>query len=755
MVRTTGDAPSMASSRLQNARVDLSPILSAPIEKWLESERDQLALWIPVALGIGIAAWFVLPNPALWCAFLLLTSAVTLFGVALGARGRAGRALIWLGALAALGCALSWWRAERVAAPVLARPVVTSFKARIVDVDRAPSGDAERVMAEPIDAPHLPPRLRVNVPLDHAPPGLQAGATAQFRARLMPPPEAAVPGAYNFLRLAWFQRIGATGRALGPVTIVSAGEQPLLASARKGLARHIQSRLSGSEGAIATALATGDQGALPEADAEAMRQSGLAHLLSVSGLHLTAVVGATMLLVLRLLALSPRLALRWPLTLIAAGAGAVAALGYTLLTGGEVPTVRSCVAAVIVLLGIVLGRDAITLRLVAAGAVFVLVFWPESLMGPSFQLSFAAVTAIIALMEHPRIKALLARRDEGLIRKSARLLCGLLLTGIAVELALAPIAIHHFHKAGLYGALANIVAIPLTTFVIMPAEALALLLDSVGIGAPFWWVAGQALTFLLWIARQVAAMPGAVAALPVIPSAAFGLMVAGGLWLMLWRSRIRRLGLAPIVAGAIWALSTNPPDILVTGDGRHFAVRTDDGAYALLRARAGDYVRDMLTESAGFDGELAELDAVPGARCSADACAVDLIRGAKRWRLLATRSAYLIQPRELRAACGQADIVVSDRYLPDWCAPRWLKADRALLARTGGLSIKLDQAAIATVKQDGDRHPWADPPRPLNSGATVPPSVPARGSDRGYSAADHRRGSPDRAAPSRPRDGNI
>lgn len=144
-----------------------------------------------------------------------------------------------------------------------------------------------------------------------------------------------------------------------------------------------------------------------------MRRSGLAHLLSISGLHVAAMVGAMMLLTLKLLALSPRLALRLPLVLIAAGVGALAGIGYTLLAGAEVPTVRSCVASLLVLAGLAAGREAMTLRLVATGAIVVLLIRPESLAGPSFQLSFAAVTAIVALHEHPRVRAWARRHDEG------------------------------------------------------------------------------------------------------------------------------------------------------------------------------------------------------------------------------------------------------------------------------------------------------------------------------------------------------
>jgi ComEC/Rec2-related protein len=280
---------------------------------------------------------------------------------------------------------------------------------------------------------------------------------------------------------------------------------------RVRLSEYIHEQVDGSAGGIAAALVAGDRGAISEADEEAMRRSGLAHLLSISGLHVTAVVGFAMFLAMRSLALSRRLALGGYVLPLAAAVAALAGGGYTLLAGAEVPTLRSFIAALLVLVAFLMGREAMTLRLVAAGALIVLLWRPESLAGPSFQLSFAAITAIVALHEGKAMQRFLARREEPWVLRFGRGVAGLVITGLAVEVALAPIALFHFHKAGLYGALANVIAIPLTTFVIMPMEALALLFDSVGLGAPFWWVAEQALNGLIWLAHSVADAPGAVA----------------------------------------------------------------------------------------------------------------------------------------------------------------------------------------------------------------------------------------------------
>jgi competence protein ComEC len=679
--------------------------LSVQLETFADSERDQLPLWLPVGLGLGTAAWFALPDALAWTAFLLLAAALALApqGLAPGTRWGRGVSIFFLAAI--IGCANVWWKAERVAAPVLSHPRAAEFDARIESFQRLPARDLVRLVVRPAGASDLPPLLRVNVDAAKAPAGIEAGATVRLRGYLMPPAPAAVPGAYDFARAAWFQGIGGSGRVtlvriVAPAT--DRGWRARLADIRQRLADHIRSRLPGGTGGIAAALATGDQGGIPEADAEAMRRSGLAHLLSVSGLHLTAVVGAVMLLALKLLALSPALALRFRLVLVAAGAGALAGIAYTLLTGAEVPTIRSCIAALLVLLGIALGRDALTLRLVAVAALVVLLLWPESLPGASFQMSFAAITAIVALHEHPRVRALLARRDELWPIKLGRFLAGLVLTGFAVELALIPIALWHFHQAGLYGALANIVAIPLTTFVIMPLEALALLFDLAGLGAPFWWLAGAALNLLLALAHAVAAAPGAVARLPTLPSAAFALMIAGGTWITLWRTRRRRWGFIPVAAGA-FAIGLHPsPDLLVTGDGRHLAVRTSSGELALLRGRAGDYVRDLLAQSAGLEEAPGELETLRAAECSADFCAAD-VRG---WRLLASRSGRLVPVEALAQACAEADIIVSDRRLPAACRPRWLKADRDFLARSGGLAIALGPTPRIFTVASGDRHPW-------------------------------------------------
>jgi len=185
-------------------------------------------------------------------------------------------------------------------------------------------------------------------------------------------------------------------------------------------------------------------------------------------------------------------------------------------------------------------------------------------------------------------------------------------------------------------------------------------------------------------------------------------MIAGGIWICLWSSRIRVAGVAPIAIGAIGAALAPSPDLLITGDGRHLAV-IDDGKPLILRDRTGDYMRGLLAEASGFDGDPDILDGQETSDCSHDSCVAALRKGPVEWRLLATRSATRIDWPSIASACAGADIAVSDRRLPRGCQPRWLKLDREALGRTGGLAIYLGKnPRVDSVSDRIGAHPWAD-----------------------------------------------
>jgi competence protein ComEC len=676
------------------------------LEYRLEQERERLVLWLPVMFGAGVSAWFILPSRIEWIGAALIFSFAVLIGFFVGHRRHSGRALIAAGVFGLLGLGYIWWRAAWIASPILAYPVTTEFSAQVEVVQPQPALGRIRILVLPLARNDLPQRIRLTVAaarLDD----LRAGEYIGVRARLTPPPQSSLPGGYDFARRAWFEGIGAVGTVLGPVARASDIDSSGKMSVRRSLTGHVHRQVDDRVEGVAAALVTGDRGAISLADDEAMRRSGLAHLLSISGLHVTAVVGFVMLAGLRVLGLSSRLALAGLVLPAAAALAAFVGGGYTLLAGAEVPTLRSFIASLLVLVAILLGRDAVTLRLVSAGAMLVLLWRPEAVISASFQLSFMAVAMIVALHEHPKIRAILARRDEGWGAKLGRNLGGLLLTGIAVEIALMPIGLFHFHRSGLYGAFANVVGIPLTTFIIMPAEALGLSFDTLGLGASFWWVAEQGLFALMAIAHGVAGAPAAVRTMPEMPNLAFGLIMGGGIWLLLWMTSWRYFGFFPIALGVIITLMQPSPDLIVSRDGRNVAAKIGDGEYALLRLGRAGYSREMMMEAAGSDAEPVSIASWSAAECNADFCRWYQPDGnGRQYQILASRSSYWTEYEPLIAACKAADIVISDRRLPRHCEPRWLRLDRDTLAEKGGVILSLKDPPRYLGFSGMTEHPW-------------------------------------------------
>ncbi|MCL9999872.1 MAG: ComEC family competence protein [Erythrobacter sp.] len=705
--------------------------LAERAEAFLATAGFERAPWLAVVFACGIITWFTLPHPWQWLAAIAGGAGAALAAQALWPPGSAGDetranlrlAVIACGAVFAFGVGTVWARSAIVGAEPIARPAVVLIEGRVLGREDQPAEDRLRLILAMRDADAgIARKVRVNVPLAALgkagpPAGLAEGAVVRLRARLMPPASPMLPGSYDFARAAWFQGLSATGTMVGGLTVLTpAPESAGLARWQRTLSAHVRAEVPGSPGAIAAAFASGDRGGIAESDEVAMRDSGLTHLLSISGLHVSAVIAAAYFAALRLLALWPALALRVRLPIVAAAAGALVGIAYTLLTGAEVPTVRSCVAALLVLGALVLGRDPLSLRMVAVAAGFVLLLWPESAIGPSFQMSFAAVLAIIALSNSAPVKAFLAPRDEPWWMRFGRRTVMLFVTGVVIELALMPIVLFHFHRAGMYGALANVVAIPLVTFIAMPLIALALVFDLVGAGWPFWWLVERALALLLWIAHFTAGQAGAVRLMPQIRGLAVALFASGGLWLALWHGRARLAGFVPVAAASVMVALTPVPDMLIAGEGQQVGItmRAPDGRLRLvsLRDSRSDYTRDNLMELAGVGAEPVPIAQWPGARCSPEFCTLTIARGGRDWVLLLGRGRSQVEERALAAACAEADIVVAERFLPRSCRPRWLKADRRFLERSGGIAIDLAAERITTVAQGQGEHGWWREPEP-------------------------------------------
>lgn len=689
--------------------------LADAAEAFLDRAAYGRGPWLAVAFAAGIAAWFVLPDAAAW-----LTAIVFAAGAGMACwlhwRSSENRVLLRLAAAAlgaafVIGLALIWARSELVGTPPLARPYIGPIEGRILMREEQPAEHRVRLTLA-VRAPDTgrAAKVRINVPSDHDTFGLAEGALIRAGVRLLPPAPPLVPGGYDFARRAWFEGLVATGSSFGTIVILEEGRAGgTIARIQRRLSAHVRAQIDGTPGALAAAFASGDRGAIAAADDDAMRDAGLTHLLSVSGLHVSALIACVYLLSIRVLALWPWLVLRVRLPLLAASLAAVAGGFYTLLCGAEVPTVRSLLGALLVLLALAVGREPMSLRMVAVVASIVLLFVPEALVNPGFQMSFSAVLAIVALHGAEPVRRFLAPRDESWAARMSRRVIMLFVTGVVIELVLTPIVMFHFHRAGAYGAFANVLAIPLTTFVAMPLIAAALLLDIAGLGAPVWWLAGCALDLLVGIAHFVAQQPGAVRLMPQIGLGAIGLYGAGMLWLALWSGRVRLWGLGPIAGALVLMAATPAPDLLVARDGRQIAISEAGKPLIVLRESEG-YALDSLREAAAVSGPTVPLDRAPGARCSADFCWLAIHREGRSWSLLVARSKHYVDALTLLRACEKADIVIAARSLPRACTPRWLKADRRYLAENGGLAIRLGRTvSLDTVADSQGQHGWWQP----------------------------------------------
>ena len=626
-----------------------------------------------------------------------------------------------------LGFGLAQLRTYSIAAPIIAAERGNHQVTGWVELVEPRDGPGQRltIRVHAIEglAPELrPQRVRVRTLRENT--TLTAGDAVTLRATLSPPSGPSLPGGYDFARQAWFLGIGGVGytRATINTAIIDAAP-PLDLRAlaafnrlRQIIARRITAVLPGETGAIAVALITGERGGVTTATNAAYRDSGLIHILSISGLHMTIMAGAMFFSARLLLSLFPMLALRFNIRKWAAVAGALGALGYLLISGSSPPAVRSFLMVFIMFMAILLDRPALALRNVALAALVMLVVWPESLIDVGFQMSFAAVVALIAGYEawrDYRTRDARAPAASWLWRVPLVFVSGIIGSTLLASFSVAPFGIYHFHQSQQYAMLANLVAVPAVNIVVMPAALATLLALPFGLETAPLTVMGYGVDFMTRVATTVAALPGAAVRVPAIPTLAFGLIVAGGTWLLLWRGRLRVWGLAAITAGLALTPFEPRPDILVSRSGTLIAVRGTDGRLAALAVRSDLF---DLSRWLGQDGDNRSAASVADSKVAASVFTCDGSGCVARIgnRLLAVSR----HASALRDDCDRADILVLRMPRPANCAASAIVIDAEALRRDGAHTLKFDgpRAEIATVAGVHGRRPWIrDPSTPQPS----------------------------------------
>ncbi|MSO70783.1 MAG: ComEC/Rec2 family competence protein [Alphaproteobacteria bacterium] len=368
---------------------------------------------------------------------------------------------------------------------------------------------------------------------------------------------------------------------------------------RQVIYQRVTAALPGEDGALAAALMMGERGAMPKELITAMRDSGLQHLLSISGLHIGLIVGLVFFALRALLALVPAVALRFPIKKWAAGAATLAGFAYLLLSGSEVPAERAFLMTGIVLFGVFVDRIALSIGLLAWAAIGVLLLEPEALLGASFQLSFAAMLALIAAYEAigPRLKLWLKTLPGP--TKLSLYVASMVVSSLVAGLSTGIIGLFHFNRIAVYGLAANAVAIPATSLWVMPWIIATFLLMPFGLEEYGLLPMSYGLDLINACARAVAAWPGATHLVPALDSWPLPLAALGLVWLCLWKRPWRLLGV-PVIAGAVFlGLRAPPPDVLVSDDGGLVAVRAVGGGLLFSTTRSHGFDRLVWLERDG------------------------------------------------------------------------------------------------------------------------------------------------------------
>jgi competence protein ComEC len=565
------------------------------------NDHARWILWWPVGLGIGIAIYFSLsiePSHFSVLSLLIFWLAITVWVHFFTSQRWYIKGIPIIVLSICVGFSVAKLRTYSLSTPFLENKIENiGISGCIIDIEeqvqrhRITLGQLE--FDQPISPLH---KVRLTLPKtkELTP---KIGDRVFLIASLLPLSDPVSLDGYNFRRHAYFQGIGATGRVLSPIKILTTADQRLwLVKHRYHLTQTIRQQLKGQMGEIAAALITGDRSGIHPQIRQAFTDAGLAHILAISGLHLSLVAGLIFLFFRRGLALFPYLAENYPIKKWSAGIVIFATWSYLAISGFGIPGQRAFVMISIVMLGILLDRSAISMRLVAFAATIILTLRPESLLSASFQLSFAAVIGLIAAYEDGWAPLRQWSVEGGRLRRLVAYSAGLIATTLIATLATTPYTLYLFNRITLQAIVGNFLAIPLTSIIIMPAATVSVLSLPFGGWDVSFKVLSFGLSYLISIAQMVASWPGAAITVATPPTIFICLMTLGGLWFCIWKHQWRWAGLGVCVLGCLTLFLKKPADIYVAGDGSVIAYTQDNKLYVSNLKRGGFYTDQWLKE---------------------------------------------------------------------------------------------------------------------------------------------------------------
>lgn len=676
----------------------------------LLAQRDRWVLWLPLPVALGIALYFSMPaEPPLMAGVTVLV-----FLAALCAPFHQNKAFMYgwtIVFMLALGFAAGQVRTWMVAGPVLEKKAFgVILQGRVTEVTALQKGlrvvlDNLSLEDGDMKGQMLPKQARIKLKgNDSAKP--VAGDTIRLKTVLMPLPPPMLPGAYDFQRNAFFKGLGATGYAIGDAEILQKGQDNFFfPRLRSSIRERVSAEIADKDhAALITAFMVGDDDGISEKIWDICRLSGIAHLIAISGSHFLLIAGFAFFTLRAILAAIPYIALRWPIKKIAAGFAMAVAIFYMLLIGAPIPAQRAVLSVCVIMGAILLDRDPFTLRLVAFSALVILLFEPEALPGASFQLSFAAVAGLVAVYEATSNWWSMQFRDASRMKRLGLYLLGCFMSTAVAGISTAPFSLYHFSSMSLTGGMvANMIAVPLSSFVTFPAGLIACLLMPLGLEHWPLRVMEISLGLIMDVARTVAAWPHASQHADAWPPVLLAVMALGGLWLVIWQGRVRYIGLAPIAIAALLIPFSPRPDILVNSRVDLFAVRGHDGKLWLSSEGKEKFTRNEWQDREGGRG----IDFWPETGPSS---VITCTEGNCTYKAKGHTVVFVKTVDGLPADCSGATLVLSaEPFKETECRHQTAMLDKWDLWRNGAAAIYLQENGsirVDTVRDWRGKRPW-------------------------------------------------
>ncbi|MBR1778579.1 MAG: ComEC/Rec2 family competence protein [Alphaproteobacteria bacterium] len=530
---------------------------------FLISQQDRLALWLPVAFGAGIGVYLALPAEP----FISTGAAFFLCSVFLLWDTRKKTAAFFLSQFIFLFCAGFFLMQVRTV--MLSTPRI-KFRMSFIDITGTVQEVVElqegrsRITVSNVKIPSLadwktPQNIWLNLPANIQTPqtGDEIAATVFFSD----PPSAYTPTSFDFGRQMYFKKIGAVGSLYSDFKILKQSEKSLV---RDRINKRIDAVLPESTRGVAKALVTGNAKSIPTDIVQNYQNAGISHILAVSGLHMSLLAGIIFAVIRTTLALIPSLSLRWNTKKIAAVCALIACFIYLHISGAAYAAQRAFIMIAFMLTAILLNRRAVSVVCVAWAAFFILLFSPESLVSAGFQLSFAAVAALICVYEAGIGKyTRLLEKKEGLLFYFLSGLCAVLIASLIASTAVMPFIIFYFRRLPTYSVLGSVLSSSVIGLWVLPSLAVGTLLMPIGLDRPFLLLASYGIELINKTAAFTAGLPHAVLLSPPMPFWGLMLAVIGGLWFCLWKNRFRLWGLALFAFSLLSPLFIVSPDVYV------------------------------------------------------------------------------------------------------------------------------------------------------------------------------------------------